>query len=73
MRKGFKKMMITVFALAIMLAMGVTVYAAGTSINNNAYGKQANCNMLTDEQKTQFANEAKTRLQQNLVDGRRCF
>jgi competence protein ComGC len=68
--KRFKNMTVIISAVAILLAMGVTAFAANTSSDKAGNGKSAIWNILTDDQKAQLTNDAKTQLQQDLADGK---
>lgn len=70
MKKGMKKIAAIVSAMAIILTMGVTSFAADTTADNTDSGRTSIWSILTDDQKSQLISDAKAKLAQELADGK---
>ncbi|MGL5440689.1 MAG: DUF2680 domain-containing protein [Filifactoraceae bacterium] len=68
--KKMKKIVAITLASATMLTTGVVAFADNTKTTLKDNGKSAVWNVLTDDQKTQLATEAKEKLAQELADGK---
>lgn len=69
--KGCKKAAAIISIAAITTAMGLTAFATDSTTGTTAdNGKSAIWNILTEDQKAQLLADAKTRLAQDLADGK---